>query len=179
MKMNLIILVLLIPAIVIAQPKPGEFAFYGGPQVSAAVGKDLTAAHSVGIGLHTQALYGLNSNWSVGGRLTYTYLFGKKTTTYHYEPPGGGDPGSEHKHNGMSGLGITAGTRYSTPGDFYFGFDIGACLDFLEGDNQLAGILLAEAGYELNNIHALSLFFLICGDPKMQVGARYSIRLGR
>ena len=178
MKRNLIMLVLLTPAIGIAQPKPGEITFYAGPQLSVAVGKDLTAAHSAGIGLHTQALYGLNSNWSVGGRLTYTYLFGKKTETYHYEP-GGGNPGGEHKHDGMSGLGITAGTRYSTGGNYYFGFDMGACLDFLEGDNQLAAIILAEAGYQLNNVHALSLFFLICGDPKMQLGARYSIRLGR
>ncbi|HYF33358.1 MAG TPA: hypothetical protein VD993_19670 [Chitinophagaceae bacterium] len=177
MNKKLIIVLLCVPVIATAQPKARGFSFYAGPQASIAVGKDLSTAHSAGIGLHTQALYGLNDKIAVGARFSYTYLFGKTTKVHFYEP-GGGNYGSEHQHDGMSSIGITGSTRFSR-NSYYGGFDMGACLDFIDGDSQLAAVILAELGYSLNNVHALSLYFLLCGDPKMQIGARYSIRLGR
>ena len=177
MKKQLIILVLIIPMIGIAQPKPKALSVYVGPQVSVAVGDDLSTTHSAGIGLHSQVLYGVSQNVAIGGRLSYTYLFGKKSGTHFYEP-GGGNYGGDDKHDGMSDVGVTGSIRYSSNG-FYGGLDGGFCLDFFNGDSQAAGLFLAEFGYSMNSFHAMALYFLLCGDPKMQIGLRYSIRLGR
>lgn len=158
-------------------------SFLLGPQASVAVGKDLATMHSVGIGVNAQVVHNLNEKNSVTGRVGYTYLLGKK---YHYvlsPGDGGGEPITEHgKHKGMSDVNIMAGLRHNLPNNWFAGFDLGLCMDFGGGRSETSGAGTIEIGYVFGEsadpfLQMLALFFGICGDPKMQIGVRYYIRL--
>src|SRR5215471_4492635 len=60
-----------------------------GPQVSIPVG-DLGKSQSIGIGASAEIMHKVGPNTSLGGRLGYTYLFGKSYSSSYSTDYGGG-----------------------------------------------------------------------------------------
>ena len=156
------------------KPATKKITYYVGPQASIAAA-DLAKTHSAGVGIHGQVLRSVSSNTAIGIRASYMYLFGKKFKSEVYEP--GVSYGTEGKYKGMSDLGIGASIRHNLDDNCYFGFDLGACFDFGGGESHTGGMAAGEFGLLLNGDQGLALFMAICGDPEIQIGVRYSIRL--
>lgn len=152
--------------------------FRAGAQTSLAVG-DLAETHGLGLGANVQGGYQVNNNFAVTARLSYTRMFGKKYSHYFYEPGGGG---THTGHNdGMNDVGITGGGRLNFNQHWFGGLEGGLCMESGGGYSETSGMGLGEIGYgfhcEQSPLeHAISMFFSICGDPKLQIGLRYSIR---
>jgi hypothetical protein len=108
-------------------------------------------------------------------------LFGKKFSYGYYEPGGGSSYSG--RYDGMNDFGFTGGVRYDFPGSNLFGgLEGGLCIDSGGGHSETAGEGSFELGYGFHCRHssleqAIGFLFGICGDPKMQIGLRYSIRL--
>src|SRR5438105_11099486 len=156
-------------------------SFFAGPQVSIATG-DLSKTHSWGLGINTLVAHHISEKNSLVGRASYTYLFGKKVSYGYYEP-GGGSYSSSYKYKGMNDLEISGGIRHDLTEKWYGGADAGLCMDFGEGRSEASYFGELELGFLFDNntsspfVQALAAFLGICGDPKLQVGIRYSIKL--
>ena len=79
-----------------------------GAQASLAVG-DLAQTNSAGLGVHVLGTYPVAKSTSLTGRLSYTYLFGKKYSHDYYVDPGGSGGSYSGKYDGMSDIGLTVG----------------------------------------------------------------------
>ena len=155
-------------------------SFFAGPQVSIAAA-DLAKTHTWGIGVTTQVAHRLTEKNSLVGRVDYNYFFGKKITYGDYEP-GGGSSTHSYKNKGMSDLGITAGIRHDFTENWFGGADGGLCVGFSDGHSHASYKGQLEAGYYFGGdesplVQALAAFFGLCGDPEIQVGIRYFIKL--
>lgn len=158
---------------------PKKVSFNAGLQTTLAVG-DLANTHGFGLGANAMGEYRFNNSASVTGRVSYTHLFGKKYGSSYYEPGGGGGSYSGH-YDGMNDIGITGGARYYFNKGLFMGGELGLCIDSGGGESETAGLGSGEFGYSFHCRqtpleYMISLFFGLCGDPKVQVGLRYSIR---
>jgi len=154
-----------------------------GAQTSLAVG-DLAETHSVGLGAHVLGTYPVGKATSLTGRLSYTYLFGKSySNSYYTDPggPGGGYGGGTYngKYDGMNDIGLTVGARQQINNNWFAGLEGGLCFDSGGDHSETSGMGSVEFGYAFtgNLYQALAFFLGLCGDPKIQIGLRYSIRL--
>jgi len=151
-----------------------------GAQTTLALG-DLADTHGLGLGANVQGGYRATNNLSVTARISYTHLFGKKFSYGSYEPGGGGSYSG--RYDGMNDFGLTGGLRYDFPGSRLFGgLEGGLCIDSGGGHSETAGEGSFEFGYGFHGAHsslyqAIAFLLGICGDPKIQIGLRYSIRL--
>jgi hypothetical protein len=150
-----------------------------GAQTSLAAG-DIKDTHSFGLGANVQGGYRVNNTLAITARVSYTHLFGKKVDHYYYEPGGGGN--HSERHEGMNDIGITGGGRFNFNENWFGGLEGGLCLDSGGGHSETAGMGSFEFGYGFHCHQspleqAVAFFFGVCGDPKIQIGLRYSIRL--
>lgn len=155
-------------------------SFNIGPRISLAAA-DLADTHSWGIGLHSQVVHHIGANTSLTGSVSYTYLFGKSHSSSTYVP-GGGNYESTSKYKGMSDVGITGGIRQDLNEHLSVGGEAGVCLGFSGGKNESSMLAWFEFLYSFGDndntfAQALAPFIGICGDPKIQIGIRYVIRL--
>jgi hypothetical protein len=180
-KFFLIITVILSNPIFSQDKKDLKKAFVSvGAQTSLAVG-DLADTHSLGLGANVQGGYRVTNNLSVTGRISYTHLFGKKFSGGYYEPGGGGGSYSG-RYEGMNDFGLTGGGRINFNENWFGGLEGGICIDSGGGHSETAGMGSLEFGYGFHCHQspleqAIAFFMGVCGDPKIQIGLRYSIRL--
>lgn len=177
----LIVIFCTISMLVFSQDKkPLKKAFANvGVQTSLAL-VDLADRHSWGVGANVQGGYRVTDKLSLTARLSYTRLFGKKFTHNFYEPGGGGSHSG--RHDGMNDVGITGGGRVNFNENWFGGLEGGICIDSGGGHSETGGLGLGEIGYGFQCgrsplEQAIAFFFGVCGDPKVQIGLRYSIRL--
>lgn len=159
-------------------PVPKKMSYYIGPQASIAVG-DLAKTHSLGVGIHGEALRSVGPNTSLGITAAYTYLFGKKYKTEYYEP-GGGSYGSNGKYKGASDVTLAATARQNLNERNFVEGGVGACIDFDSDASETAGFLFGLYGIKIGNTpleKILAAWLGVCGDPKIQIGLRFSIKL--
>ena len=180
-KFFLVITVLILSTRVFSQDKKdSKKAFVSvGAQSSLAVG-DLADTHGPGLGANVQAGYRVSNNLSITARVSYTHLFGKKYSRGYYEPGGGGSYSG--RYDGMNDFGLTGGGRVHFNENWFGGLEGGICIDSGGGHSETAGMGSLEFGYGFHCGHsaleqAIAFFSGICGDPKIQIGLRYSIRL--
>ena len=152
--------------------------FFAGPQVSIAAG-DLSKTHSWGIGVNTQVVHNIDPKNAVLGKVSYTYLFGKKFTYGYYEP-GGPSNRETSKYKGMNDINISGGVRHSLNENWFGSLDAGLCMGFSSGESESSFQGELEFGYLFHCgdsplLHGLAGYFNLCGDPKLQIGIRYSI----
>ncbi len=155
-----------------------KLAVYAGAQTSIAVG-DLAKTQGVGIGANLLVTNKVSNKIDVTGRVHYTYLFGKKHSTSYYEPGGTGGSHSGH-YKGMNDLGITIGGRGHFGNNLFGGVEGGLCHESIDGHSHTSGLIGGEGGYEFqcgSMWQMIALYFGICGDPQVQIGIRYGIRL--
>lgn len=180
-KIFLVVLLFVVSLNVFSQEKKAlKKAFISaGAQTSLAVG-DLAETNGLGLGANVQGGLRVNDKIAVTARLSYTYLFGKKFSHSYYEPGGGGGSYGG-RHDGMSDIGVTGGGRVNFNQNWFGGLEGGICIDSGGDHSETAGMGSAEVGYGFHCHqspleYAISMFFGICGDPKLQIGLRYSIR---
>jgi hypothetical protein len=152
--------------------------FFAGAQASIAAG-DLSPTHKWGVGVQGQVVHPLPGKNSLTGQVKYTYLFGKKST-YSFSEPGGPNYHHTTKHKGMNDVNLLVGIRHNVNANWFGGIGAGLCLGFAEGESATSLDGEAEIGYlflcsESPLLHAIAAYFNICGDPKLQVGIRYSV----
>jgi len=149
-----------------------------GAQTSLAVG-DLAETNSVGLGVHVLGTYPVAQSTSLTGRLSYTYLFGKTYSQSYYTDPGGPGGSYSGKYDGMSDIGLTVGARQHLNDNWFAGLEGGLCFDLGGEHSETAGMGSVEVGYDIwaKLAQTIALYFGLCGDPKIQIGLRYSIRL--
>ena len=113
------------------------------------------------------------------GQVRYTYLFGRKST-YSFSEPGG--PNYQHttKYKGMNDVNLLVGIRHNVNANWFGGLGAGVCMDFAGGESETSYDLETEIGYlflcsKSPLLQSIAGYFNLCGDPKLQVGIRYSI----
>ena len=160
-------------------------SLYAGAQASIAAA-DLADTHSFGLGVNTQVAHSISPKVSLTGRVSYTYLFGKKYGNSYTSEPGGGNYNynTSGRYKGMNDFGITAGARYNINDNLAAGGETGICLGSSGGgESESSLMMLFEFLYYLNggrltpHEQAIAAFFGLCGDPRIQIGLRYTIRL--
>ncbi|MFM9911591.1 MAG: hypothetical protein ACKVOW_19870 [Chitinophagaceae bacterium] len=152
--------------------------FWTGAQASIAAA-DLAKTHSAGVGIHAQVTHRIAPKTELLGSVRYNYFFGKKMDGY--SEPGSGMSYGAGKFKGMNDIGITGGARQYFGNNIFVDAEAGVCLGFSDGLSNSSVLGLVKVGkiFGLNspNVQAIALFFGLCGDPKIQVGVTYSIRL--
>ncbi len=151
--------------------------FWTGAQASIAA-VDLAKTHSAGIGIHAQVTHRIAPKTELLGSVRYSYFLGKKRDGY-YEPGGGSYGGGNNP--GLNDVNFTGGIRQNLSSNFYVDGEAGVCVGFSDGLSESSAFGLAAVGWlfgmDSPHVNAIALFFGLCGDPKVQVGVRYSIRL--
>ena len=161
------------------QKNINKTSFFAGPQVSVAAGS-LSKTHTWGLGANAQVVHPINVSNSIVGQVSYTYLFGKKFSSGSYEPGGGGSYNYNYKSKGMSDVSLTGGLRHNFTSNLYGGVGAGLCVDIGNGSTDASYDAQFDFGYLCSSsplVQAFSAFLGICGDPKLQIGLRYAIRL--
>jgi hypothetical protein len=162
--------------------------FWIGPQISLPIG-DLAKTQSWGLGISALGLYSIAPKTAVGGRLGYTYLFGKKFNSQSYDPGSYYNYSTSSKYKGVSDIGISGSIRQSFGDKINVGgnnnetrysasMDLGVCIDSEGAGLTSSALALADIQYHFGNTklaQALAMYFGLCGDPKLQVGIRYYI----
>lgn len=178
---NLILLLsIFLVQFALAQSNPSDkkLRFWVGPQASVAA-VDLAKTHSFGVGVHSQVSYKVAPKLDLLGNLQYSYFFGKERDGYT-EPGGGGSYGGG-KYDGRNDVNITGGVRYNFTDQVFGDVSGGVCMGFSDGlsESSLFGLTQVGMVFGTNSRHyqAVALFFGLCGDPKVQIGMRYSIGL--
>lgn len=152
-------------------------SFWIGAQASIAA-VDLAKTHSAGIGIHSQVVHRIAPKTALLGNVRYSYFFGKKKDGY-YEPGGGSYGGGNY--SGMNDVNVTGGIRQNLTNSLYVDGEAGVCIGFSDGLSESSLFGLTAFGWlfgmESKYVQAIAMFFGLCGDPKVQIGMRYSIRL--
>ncbi len=152
--------------------------FWTGAQASIAAA-DLAKTHSAGVGIHAQVTHRIAPKTELLGSVRYNYFFGKKMDGY--SEPGGGMSYGAGKFKGMNDVGITGGARQYFGNNMFGDVEAGICLGFSDGLSESSLFGLTRVGWLFGTkspyVQAIALFFGLCGDPKIQVGVNYSIRL--
>jgi hypothetical protein len=161
-----------------AQNEAKKVSFHVGPQLSIAAA-DLAKTQSIGLGVSTQLAYQLKPRTALLGSVRYNHFLGKKIDGY--VEPGSGMTYSGGKYKGMNEINITGGVRKNFSENIYGDAEGGICLGFSDGLSESSAFGLVAVGFILGNqskyVQAIALFFGLCGDPKVHIGIRYSIRL--
>src|SRR6266700_7294934 len=97
-----------------SNPKTSKTSLYIGPQASLPVG-NLAKTQSFGLGFNAQLLYSIAPNTSVGGRVGYTYLFGKSyKNSYGNDYMGGSyNYSTSGKYKGISDITISGTLQHN------------------------------------------------------------------
>jgi hypothetical protein len=148
-----------------------------GPQASVAA-VDLAKTHSVGFGVHSKLAYKIAPKTELLGGVRYNHFLGKKKEGY--SEPGGGSYGGGN-YPGLNDVNITGGVRQNFTDNVYGDAEAGTCLGFSDGSSTAGLFFMAQLGYMFGTnsryVQAVALFFGLCGDPKVQIGLSYSVRL--